>query len=825
VTAIAVVIPCYNQGRTVAETVESVLGQTRQPAEIVLVNDGSTDLFTRQLLKSAGWPRVTIVSTSNRGLSAARNHGIGLTNAEYLITLDADDVLEPGYLQSTSAVLDADQAIGFVTTAIRGFGEASYVWTPPPCDVISALTRGAPHPASMFRRRVWQDVGGFDEVNPLHGIEDLDFWISAMERGYQGHVLPEPLLRYRVTARSMHQRNVASGAHHRAIDALVAKHRSTVQQLGIELLAAKEASFLSLFEQRSHLTDRLAELESRNRELDDRLRMARHALHAAGRDPIDWGELRRLTPVSPVWGVDRGLPLDRYYIDGFLQRHRADIRGAVLEVKDSAYTRAFGSDVARSEVLDINPANPNATIVADLARADSIPPDTFDCFILTQTLPFILDTRGALTHAHRMLKPGGVLLCTVPAAGRISYEDEGIDGDYWRFTEASVRSLFAEVFPLEQFEVHAHGNILANTAFLYGLAVDELRKDELDHFDPYFPLIVTVRAVKPGTVPASDAKSPASSVRTATDSGGAILLYHRVPAFPDDDPTAVEASNFKAQMEYLREQCHPMTVHELAIAASHGAIPPRAVAVTVDDGTIDSVDVVSPVAAAFGIRVTFFVDTERLDEEHERWWDVIARVFLGGSPIPESLSIRLRGEGRRFGTATPSGRRAAYDAVRGALLDAALVERTELVQELVDWSALDLKPRRSHRALTSREIERLAGAGHDVGAHTVHHLSLVSQPHDVQTREIVESKRDLERLLNRPITTFAYPYSRVDDACVGLVRAAGFTSAVVVDGRPVTHGADVFRLSRIEIGNWEVGTFARNLDERLARIGTITTNR
>ena len=121
----------------------------------------------------------------------------------------------------------------------------------------------------------------------------------------------------------------------------------------------------------------------------------------------------------------------------------------------------------------------------------------FDCFILTQTLHLIYDVRGALSHACRILKPGGVLLCTAPSVSRISYEDGGRDRDYWRFTEASLRELFLEVLPPECFEVTAFGNVLACAAFLYGLAPDELRREELDTLDPWFPLLFGVRAVKP----------------------------------------------------------------------------------------------------------------------------------------------------------------------------------------------------------------------------------------------------------------------------------------------------------------------------------------
>jgi SAM-dependent methyltransferase len=213
---------------------------------------------------------------------------------------------------------------------------------------------------------------------------------------------------------------------------------------------------------------------------------------------INWGDLRRLSPFSHVWGIDRGRPLDRYYIENFLEHRRADIAGRVLEIKDPVYTDRFGTAVTRSDVLDIDPSNRRATIVADLTKGDSIPSDAFDCFVFTQTLHIIYDIRAALATVARLLKPGGVALCTLPSVSRVNYEDGGLEsGDFWRFTAAAVRRLFAEFFPPEAFTIDGYGNVLTCTAFLYGVAPDELTREELDYVDPWFPLIFCVRAVKP----------------------------------------------------------------------------------------------------------------------------------------------------------------------------------------------------------------------------------------------------------------------------------------------------------------------------------------
>lgn len=202
--------------------------------------------------------------------------------------------------------------------------------------------------------------------------------------------------------------------------------------------------------------------------------------------------LHRTTPLSDEWGHDRGTPVDRYYIERFLEEHRQDIHGHVLELEDSGYTDEYGVGVERRDVLDINPANPNATIVADLAAADAIPSDQFDCFVLTQTLQYIYDTRRAIVHAHRILRPGGVLLATVPAVSRV----DPMLVDYWRFTAASCSLLFASVFGAKSITVRSYGNVLTAIASLIGMAYEELSRRELDAHDDYFPLIIAVRAVK-----------------------------------------------------------------------------------------------------------------------------------------------------------------------------------------------------------------------------------------------------------------------------------------------------------------------------------------
>ncbi|HEY0972511.1 MAG TPA: methyltransferase domain-containing protein [Gemmatimonadales bacterium] len=220
--------------------------------------------------------------------------------------------------------------------------------------------------------------------------------------------------------------------------------------------------------------------------------------------PVGWirfGNLRRLDPVSRRFGYDRGQPVDRHYIEGFLARHAADVRGRVVEVGDDAYTRRFGGErVERADILHVSPANPRATIVADLASADHVPSDTFDCVIVTQTLHLIYDVAAAVRTIHRVLRPGGVCLATVPGISQVD-EGEWQDSWYWSMTPVAVRRLFGEAFPGGDVAVEGHGNVLASCAFLQGLGSSELSRRELEHHDPSFPLVVAARAVK---APAAD---------------------------------------------------------------------------------------------------------------------------------------------------------------------------------------------------------------------------------------------------------------------------------------------------------------------------------
>jgi SAM-dependent methyltransferase len=233
---------------------------------------------------------------------------------------------------------------------------------------------------------------------------------------------------------------------------------------------------------------------------ETRRALARRARQLTAHPPVgrlDFGDLRRVSPICADWGFSRGTAIDRYYIDRFIARHSGDIRGRVLELGTDDLTRRFGgANVAQTDVLHVEDAGPPVTIVGDLTTGAGLDSDLFDCALVTQTLHFIYDVHAVVRTLHRILKPGGVALVTVPGISKISPEDMKRWGQYWTFTSLSARRLFEEAFQAEGITVEAQGNVLAATAFLMGLAVEELTEAELDHVDQYYETLVGVRAQK-----------------------------------------------------------------------------------------------------------------------------------------------------------------------------------------------------------------------------------------------------------------------------------------------------------------------------------------
>ena len=529
----AVVITCYNHGRWLPDAIRSVMAQDHQPIELIVVDDGSTD-DTAQVCRR--FPGLRYVHQENAGLSAARNRGLREASSPLIAFLDADDLLLPHAIAAGVRRLSENPGWAFVFGGHLGVdAERRPIWetTPDPADASyeQLLRRNVVvmHAAVLYRRRLLEEAGAFDAS--LRSSEDYDVYLR-LARSHPFGCYGEPVAEYRRHGSNMSgdpgrmlrstldvlQRQrprdaveaaaLRDGIAHfqrwygpplvkRAVrDLAVAERRD--RALGDLALAMKlpPAAILQGLSETVTSAARLAE-----RRLPHALRSkVRRRLGRAAIVPdvgqVRWGDLRRTTPIERHFGFPRGKPVDRHYIEEFLARHAADIAGHVLEVGDNDYTMRFGGGhVTRNDVLHISEHAPAVTIVGDLANADHIPDETFDCFVLTQTLHIIFDMPAAIRTIHRILRPGGVVLITVPGITPID-QGEWRDTWYWSLTAAALRRLLGQGW--SELAVETHGNVLGAVAFLHGITAAELTAEEMAVRDETYPVIVAARAVKAG---------------------------------------------------------------------------------------------------------------------------------------------------------------------------------------------------------------------------------------------------------------------------------------------------------------------------------------
>ncbi|MSV67725.1 MAG: methyltransferase domain-containing protein [Actinobacteria bacterium] len=211
--------------------------------------------------------------------------------------------------------------------------------------------------------------------------------------------------------------------------------------------------------------------------------------------PVRWGTMRRTRPYSARWGSDRGTAIDRVYLDRFFERHSKDMHGTVLEVQEPVFSARYGADIAETAILDIEPRNMLATIVADLNDLDVLPRESFDCIVAPQTIQYLTQPVTGLKNLYESLKPGGVLLITAPFIQKIDHNGEG--ADRLRFSPLAFNELLETSCDGAEIEVESFGNVLTSIAFLMGISAEEMRPQDFDVFDPAYPMLVTARVRRP----------------------------------------------------------------------------------------------------------------------------------------------------------------------------------------------------------------------------------------------------------------------------------------------------------------------------------------
>jgi glycosyltransferase involved in cell wall biosynthesis len=519
---VGIVVTTYNHAHFLGEALASVVTQTRPADEVVVVDDGSTDDPGDVVARFAG---VRLIRQPNRGLAAARNAGLTALATQYVVFLDADDRLEPDAIEAGLACFERAPESGFVYGGhqfIDRDGKKTGERFEPPGDsgYLSLLRRNfvAMHATVMYRRDLLAGLGGFDERLPR--CEDYDVYLKVA-REYPIAGYPDLVASYRLhgdnmsadhagmmrTALAVHARHRPSPVADERTRAAWTEGRQHWRNYYVEEMA------LARYRQRQRRTPivsslaglaRLASASPRValREITRglRRRLAAGFRNRPGKAPaigsVRLGDLHRVKPISDSFGFDRGLPVDRYYIERFLARHASEIVGRVLEVGDDAYTKRFGgSRVSRSDVLHVHAGNPRATFVGDVTDPSVLPSHTFNCIVFTQTLQLVYDVRGAIAQLHRALAPGGVVLATAPGISQIDRGEWGKTW-FWSFTPAALERLFAEVFGADAILIKTYGNVFAATTFLQGLAVEELDTRDLDATDKAYPVVVCIRARK-----------------------------------------------------------------------------------------------------------------------------------------------------------------------------------------------------------------------------------------------------------------------------------------------------------------------------------------
>ena len=238
---VSVIMPCFNHGEFLPEAVASVKNANREDIELIVIDDGSTDERTRREMDTLRAQAIRVIRQENRGLGAARNAGVAASQGEYLFPLDADDRMRSAWIDRAIGVLESDPRVGVVYGDAQCFGAHTRQWKTGPFERDRLLYTNFIHASALYRRLVWEQNGGYDETMPVQGMEDWDFWVGALERGWRFHYLGEIFFDYRRANESM--LTGARQAHDHLQEFVARKHSSLYRQAWLSLVREREQLF------------------------------------------------------------------------------------------------------------------------------------------------------------------------------------------------------------------------------------------------------------------------------------------------------------------------------------------------------------------------------------------------------------------------------------------------------------------------------------------------------------------------------------------------------------------------------------------------------
>jgi glycosyltransferase involved in cell wall biosynthesis len=520
---VSVIIPCFNHGKYLPVAIRSIQNQTYDAWEIIVVNDGSTD-NTQEIVKR--YEDVKYVFQENKGLAAARNTGIEVSTGKYLVFLDADDFLFENALSDNVSVLEEYPSIAFVSGAHKKIDNHGNILddsiSNPGINHYEELLQGnyiGMHATVLYQSWVF-DQFNFNES--LDVCEDYELYLRIARKFAVRHH------NNYVAAYVLHGSNMSGNIAKmlaRVLEVLETNRSCTKSVQELKCLERGKKIWKSYYSEQAYLNltnarhtpsprdkSYIKVLLTHDKKLLFKFMLKKSKAYiksilssssaltsnSGNPDPgkVSLGDLDRTTPFSTEFGYDRGGPVDRYYIERFLEENKHLISGTTLEIGDNIYSMRYGrSQIKKSDILHIDSRNKTATIVGDLTDLPQVANDAYDCIILTQTLHLIFDYTSAIKTCYRILKPGGTLLLTVPGISQLA-NDQWQDYWLWSFTQASIKKILAQAFLPERMTTATHGNVLAATAFLYGMGATELTESKLKINDPNYQVIITAAATK-----------------------------------------------------------------------------------------------------------------------------------------------------------------------------------------------------------------------------------------------------------------------------------------------------------------------------------------
>ena len=517
--SVAIIVTAYDRSPFIADALRSCIQQSVRPAEITLVDGRSDDDAERG---ADAFPGVVVHRRPNADQPDAERGALEKIFSEFVILLDAADRLTPSAVEAGLCCFDANPDAFLVCGAHRVINATgrpvSALWRERlDLRYSSSVQRGVPavalRAALMHRTEQLRCAYGFNASSELG--QKFDLSVSSDKIATHNSCVAEyrydrrlMLARAAVGREADEAHTAASKSTSRSKQGLLFHHTApqvfatAAKELVSEGWNAESAKMMIRAAKMAPIA-LLTTIVSRSataimRRLPRRIgQFFGEGLWAPGVGHVRFGDFGRTKPISADYGSDRGTPIDRYYIEHSLEQYSEMVRGRVLEVGERIYTQRFGAQkVVSSDVLDINPLNPAATIVGDLGNLGALPAGAFDCIILTQTLQLIYNTDIAIDNLHQALAPGGALLITVPGISPIGPDE--ISYWCWTFTALSLKTMLSVRFGENNVEVKSYGNVFAAICFLTGLSLAEVGTERLDYEDGGYPVTVFACARKAG---------------------------------------------------------------------------------------------------------------------------------------------------------------------------------------------------------------------------------------------------------------------------------------------------------------------------------------